>query len=140
MAIEISVYITLGILLFLAVIFLLALKSSRKIPYPIKSDIYKQLGEIKLNIDANLIAANRDSLVRLDSLLAKSLQLRLRNDQSCGENLKTVKHLFKKDTYNDLWYFHKLRNSVVHESINVKTDEAKKAYRVYSKAIAKLLE
>jgi hypothetical protein len=135
-----SVYITGILLLGLLLVFILALKASRKIPYSVKSDIYKQLGEIKLNIDANLVAANRDSLVRLDSLLSKSFQLRLRNTEACGENLKATKRLFNKDLYEKLWHFHKLRNSVVHESVNVKTDDAKLAYRTYSKAIAKLLE
>lgn len=140
MGLEVSVYLTLIILLVLLLIFFLALKNTRRIPYSVKSGIYKQLGEIKLNIDTNLVAANRDSLVRLDSLLSKSLQLKLRNNSNCGENLKSVKRLFKKELYEDLWHYHKLRNSVVHESIAVKTEDAKKAYKVYSKAIAKLLE
>jgi hypothetical protein len=140
MELELSVYITIITLFLLLLIFFLALKSSRKIPYSVKSDIYRQLADVKVNIDANLVAANRDSLVRLDSLLSKSLQLRLRNSDSCGENLKAVKHMFRRDVYENLWHFHKLRNSVVHESINVKTDEAKKAYRTYSNAIAKLLK
>jgi hypothetical protein len=140
MELELSVYITIITLFLLLLIFFLALKSSRKIPYSVKSDIYRQLADVKVNIDANLVAANRDSLVRLDSLLSKSLQLRLRNSESCGENLKAVKHMFRRDVYENLWHFHKLRNSVVHESINVKTEEAKKAYRTYSNAIAKLLQ
>jgi hypothetical protein len=140
MELELSVYITVITIFVLLLVFFLALKSSRKIPHAVKSDIYKQLSDVKVNIDANLVAANRDSLVRLDSLLSKSLQLRLRNNESCGENLKAVKHMFRRDVYENLWHYHKLRNSVVHESINVKTEDAKKAYRTYSNAIAKLLQ
>ena len=94
---------------------------------------------IKENIELDLSSANRDSIVRLDSILSKVLQIRNRNNLTCGENLKKIRKQVKRDLYEEIWYYHKLRNSIVHDDIEVSREDVKKGYKAYYKLISRLL-
>lgn len=137
---EYSLLLTIGTVVFLLVLFLFALYASRQVPIEERNLILKQLDEIKYSMALHNVSANRDGIVRLDSLLSKSLQLKHRNSLNCGENLKKSKYILSKDLYEDIWYFHKLRNQIVHENIELTNEEAVKGYSVYSRAINKLIK
>lgn len=103
-----------------------------------KKKIYQSLNEVKNSLNSGE-RNNRDAVIRLDSLLSKSLQLRFSNNNSCGENLKKARSLFTKEEYNLLWTYHKLRNKVVHEDIEVESDDADKAFKVFKNSIYKIV-
>lgn len=85
-------------------------------------------------------ADRRDMIVRLDTILSKAFQLYYRNNDTCGNNLKRAKELYKNELYNTIWTYHKMRNSIVHENIDVSIENTKKAIRVYEKAIFRLIK
>ncbi|MBI2356858.1 hypothetical protein HYV12_02290 [Candidatus Dojkabacteria bacterium] len=134
-----NLYISLIFILVILSVFVLATLSSKRISVRRKNEIYRQLKDIKGNIELNLTATNRDSVVRLDSILSKVMQIVKKNKLSSGENLKLVKSLSPRDLYEKLWYYHKLRNKIVHENIDITNEDAHKAYEVYYKFITKLL-
>lgn len=136
---EFSLLITIAIIAFILIIFLLALASSRAVPEEEKKLILKQLDDIKYSMTLHNPSSNRDGIVRLDALLSKSLQLRHRNSLNCGENLKKSKTIIGKKYYEDIWFYHKLRNQIVHENIEITDLNAVNAYSVYSIVINKLL-
>lgn len=135
-----ALIITIGIIIILLVLFLLALKFARNIPADEKDKIVKAIDDIKYSMALHNPSANRDGIVRLDALLSKALQLRNRNTLNCGDNLKISKSFIPKTLYNDIWYYHKMRNQIVHENIEVKNDEAINSFKVYSEVIFKLLK
>ncbi len=134
-----GIYLALAIVGFILI--LVVLSSIYRQPYSsaFKIKIYKQLNEIKAVLNNGNAFSNRDVVIRLDSILSKVLQKYFNNSLSCGDNIKKIKHKFHKETYQDLWYYHKLRNQIVHESTEVTNDEVKKAYKVYWKVIYKFL-
>ncbi|HVX92775.1 MAG TPA: hypothetical protein VHA74_01540 [Candidatus Dojkabacteria bacterium] len=134
-----GIYLALAIVGFILI--LVILSSIYKEPYTsgFKVKVYKQLNEIKAVLNNGNSFSNRDVIIRLDSILSKVLQKHFNNDLSCGDNIKKIKHKFHKETYQDLWYYHKLRNQIVHESVDVTSDDVKKAYKVYWRVIYKML-
>lgn len=104
-----------------------------------KSQIYSTLKKINDEIESNPNANARDIVIRLDSLLSKSLQIKYRNNDSCGQNLKLAKPLFSNVVYNDLWKAHKLRNQIVHDDIEVSLSDTRHSFSVYKKGIFKIL-
>lgn len=133
------IIITLSITIFFLIIFLIALSSSRKIDSSQKNKVLKQLEDIKYSMSTHNPSANRDGIVRLDALLSKALQLRNRNTLNCGENLKKSKIFIGKKLNEQIWYYHKLRNQIVHDNIEIDDNDALQSYKVYSLVINKLL-
>ncbi|MCK9368453.1 hypothetical protein M0R04_00535 [Candidatus Dojkabacteria bacterium] len=140
MEIDTSIIITIGTLIFLLLLFILAFKNSGKVSKDERLKIYKQLDDIKFSMTLNSSAGNRDGFVRLDALLSKALQIRYKNSDLCGDNLKRCKNLFSKKFYEKMWYYHKLRNQIVHENIEINDKDAVNGYSVYSEVIIKLLK
>jgi hypothetical protein len=134
------IIITLSITIFLLILFLIALSSSRKIDSSQKNAVLKQLDDIKYSMSTHNPSANRDGIVRLDALLSKSLQLKNKNSLNCGENLKRSKIFIGKSLNEKIWYYHKLRNQIVHDNIEIEDDDALQSYKVYSQVINKLLK
>ncbi|WKZ31056.1 MAG: hypothetical protein QY318_04425 [Candidatus Dojkabacteria bacterium] len=81
----------------------------------------------------------RDIIVQFDSLLSKSLQLKLYNSDSCGDNLKKAKSLFNKSSYDAIWKAHKLRNDIVHDGATPNDREFDQAVKSFVAVIYKLL-
>ncbi|MCB9790586.1 hypothetical protein H6764_01035 [Candidatus Nomurabacteria bacterium] len=104
-----------------------------------RSRIYSDLESLRQKASTSSSANNRDLIIRLDALLAKTLQFKYSNSLSCGENLKKAKPLFTKNIYNELWKYHKLRNQVVHEGLEISSAEIESAYKTFHKVIYKLL-
>lgn len=140
MEINTPLILTLSLLISVFIIFLLALSKSRGIPSEEKSKILKQLDDLRYSMSLNNSASNRDGIVRLDSLLSKSLQLKNKNSLNCGENLKKSKIFIGRTYYEEIWQFHKLRNSIVHENIEISNQHAVDAYKIYFAVINKLLK
>ncbi len=132
-------YITSVIILLIILLFVFASFGSRKVSQRRRNDIYRQLKDIKGNIGLEINSANRDSIVRLDSLLSKVLQYKNSNKLMIGENLKLIRKRVKQSLYEDIWYYHKLRNRIVHENVEVTKEETKLAYEVYYKLITQIL-
>ncbi|GAB4161854.1 MAG: hypothetical protein Fur003_5130 [Candidatus Dojkabacteria bacterium] len=104
-----------------------------------KEALYKSLAALKTETSSSNPAEIRDLVIKLDTLLSNSFKYRYSNELTCGENLKKARPLFAAKLYNEVWKFHKLRNNVVHNNIDVKQSEAKEMYSTYQKAISKIL-
>lgn len=128
------------ILVLIIVLFLLVSLNKRKIDSSKKAKILKEAYALKKGVNSEELAIRRDSIIKLDNLLSKSLQLYYKNDSSCGENLKIASSLFKKRAYNSLWDAHKLRNKIVHDDYDVSKQEAVRAHEVYKNSIIRILQ
>ncbi len=117
----------------------LYLNNSTKIDKSIRERILKDLLQVKKILDSGNSLVYRDIIVRLDSLLSKSLKLYYKNSSSCGENLKKARDVFLKEDYNKIWEIHKLRNKIVHENEEITISQVQKGYKIISKAIKKIL-
>ena len=132
--------LTIITLILIAMIFLLSKMNSSKKKGNKKSRLLKTLDNLKENSSSENEFERRDTIIRLDNLLAKTLNYRYSNDNSCSDNLKKAKKIFRKDTYQNLWYVHKLRNEVVHNNRSLSIEESEKAYHVYKLCINKILK
>lgn len=128
------------ILLLIVILFLLVSVNKKKIDKDKKGKILKEVYSLKKRVSSEELAVRRDTIIKLDNLLSKSLQLYYKNDSSCGENLKTASTLFKKRAYNSLWDTHKLRNKIVHDDYDVSKQEALRAHDVYKNSIIRILK
>ncbi|MGI6423004.1 MAG: hypothetical protein ACOX0X_00010 [Candidatus Dojkabacteria bacterium] len=133
------ILITVVILALIAILFLMARINTLKIPASKKEKIFKRLEELKIQIEENDGYARRDAIIKLDNLLSQALQSRYRNSNSCGDNLKIAKNLFRKDKYQEIWDVHKIRNEIVHKDKEIGYDTVLHAYKVYKMAISKIL-
>ena len=133
----------LSIILILILVLLFALmiylNNSKKIDKSISKRILGDLTQVKKMVDTKNPLVYRDTIIRLDQLLSKSLQLHFRNTESCGNNLKNARDLFEKKAYNEIWEIHKLRNEIVHENQEVSSSQATRGYNIMSNAIKKLI-
>ena len=132
--------ITIIILLLVALLFLIAYINSKKIPLKKKEEIFSKLSELENQIKSPDDYARRDAVIKLDNLLAKSLNIRYSNDKQCGDNLKISKKLFDKKLYQQLWEVHKLRNDIVHSDEDVPSVQAEEIYRIYKLGIKHVLK
>ena len=132
--------ITIIILLLVALLFLIAYINSKKIPVKKKEDILSKLSELENQIKSPDDYARRDAVIKLDNLLAKSLNIRYSNDKQCGDNLKISKKLFDKKLYQQLWDVHKLRNNIVHSDEDFPSVQAEEIYRIYKLGIKHVLK
>jgi ABC-type transporter MlaC component len=132
--------LTIITLTLIAMIFLLSKMNASKKKGKRKERLLKSLENLKENASSENEFERRDTIIRLDNLLAKALNYRYNNSSSCGENLKKANKLFRKDTYQNLWDVHKLRNDVVHNNRSLSMEEAEKAYHVYKLCIKKILK
>ena len=135
-----TVILTVVILLLIAVLFLMARINSKRIPQQKRDKILERLDEIKMQAESDDVYARRDAIIKMDNLLARALQVRYKNTLSSGDNLKSAKTLFRKDTYQNIWDAHKLRNDIVHNDRDIEYDETQKVYKVYKMAINKILQ
>ncbi|HBB64891.1 MAG: hypothetical protein UR34_C0005G0016 [candidate division WS6 bacterium GW2011_GWC1_33_20] len=134
-----QVIITIIILLLVSLLFVVAYINSKRIPEKRKDRIFKKLDDLKDQIKDGDTFAMRDAVIRLDNLLSKALQIKYRNENSCGDNLKLARKLFNKTNYQQLWDVHKLRNDIVHSDKSVTEQDASEAYDIYKMGINKIL-
>lgn len=139
MEINTPLVITFSFVFFILLLFLVARIKSPKFSNIDKIGYLKQLDTIRLSIGMSDSASNRDAIVRLDALLSDILQKYFNNNGKCGANIKRLKGKLKKETFDELWKIHTLRNRIVHESIEIKDTQGYKSYNIYSEVIKKLL-
>ncbi|MHC1716751.1 MAG: hypothetical protein AB9915_02625 [Candidatus Dojkabacteria bacterium] len=134
-----SVVITIIILVLIVLLFVLVSISGQKVNVARKKKLLKRLEELKIPAISSDSAIRRDSIIKLDNLLSKSLQYYFNNTNLCGDNLKLASKIFKKREYNNIWEAHKIRNRVVHDDYDIKESEAKEVYNVYKMSILKVI-
>lgn len=134
-----NILLTITIATLILILVVMARVNSRRVPIKKKEKIFEKLSELKEQSESDEMYARRDAIIKLDNLLSKSLQVRYKNEKSCGDNLKLAKGIFRKDSYQRIWDVHKIRNEIVHKDADVSYDSAKQAYNVYKMAINKIL-
>ncbi len=135
-----SLMLSIIILALIAILFLMVSVNKRKISVNRKKKIIEDLAQLKVGSDSTELAVRRDTVIKLDNLLAKALQLYFKNTSSCGDNLKIANKLFRKNKYNEIWQVHKLRNKIVHDNYEISSFETQNAFEVYKFAIMKILQ
>jgi len=135
-----SLLFTIIILLLIITVLILSRINSSKRLYKRKDRLLTTLEKLEEHIESENEFERRDGIIRLDNLLAKAFNYRYGNDKKCGDNLKKSKKLFRRDTYQNLWSVHKLRNDIVHNNRSVSIEESKNAYHIYKLCIRKILK
>lgn len=135
-----ALIITILILICVAVLFLLASQNQRKEKQKTISRMLNSLEALRAGACSDDIARRRDTIIKLDNILSKSLQYRLSNTSLCGDNLKLIKNRFKKNEYEKLWEVHKIRNKIVHDDLDITESEAQEAYKIYNISIHRILK
>jgi hypothetical protein len=80
-------------------------------------------------------------IIELDKLLEYALKLRYRTDEGLGNVLKTRSKNWSKQTLNDLWFAHKIRNKLAHDPEYLASpSELNKAKIILDKQIRALIE
>ena len=132
--------LTILILVLIATIFLLSRINANKKFGNRKERLLATLEKLDTHLSSENEFERRDTIIRLDNLLSKALNHRYSNESGCGDNLRKAKKTFRKDTYQNLWDVHKLRNDVVHNNRSISVEELENAYRVYKLCIKKILK
>ena len=119
----------------IAMLFILSKLNTSKRSLRKKDRILATLERLKEHSSSENDFERRDTIIRLDNLLAKALNYRYNNSKTCGENLKKADKIFRRDTYQNLWDAHKLRNDVVHNNRSISVEESQDAYHIYKLCI-----
>lgn len=135
-----ALLITILILICIAVLFFLASQNQKQEKQKTISRMLNSLEALKAGAYSDDLARRRDTIIKLDNILSKSLQYRLSNTSLCGDNLKLIKKRFKKHEYEKLWEVHKLRNKIVHDDFDITENEAQEAYKIYNMSIHRILK
>lgn len=139
MDINVPLLITISIILLILVICILALSYSNKFPEDKRSAFLKDIKKIEDEMFGSYFSP-RDIIVRLDSILSRAMQTKYGNTSTCADNLRKSKKLIYKELYDKIWTYHRLRNNIVHENIDVNESEAKEAFKVYRSVIYKIID
>ncbi|MBN1618831.1 hypothetical protein JW887_05855 [Candidatus Dojkabacteria bacterium] len=134
---EYGVYIAIGVALLLGFVVLFVGSGGNKKEE--KKKLYKELDEAINYLSGNNESSLKDCVVRLDIILGKALAFAGIKGETVGERLKNAKSLFQWDDYNKIWQAHKLRNTLVHENINVSDRDINYAVNYFKFAIRRLL-
>lgn len=135
-----TIIMTVFVLLLIIALFWAVSFGNKKLDKTKKEEVLKRLQELEVSIQSLDSAIRRDSVIKLDNLLTKSLQYYFNNADTCGDNLKKSGKIFKKKELDKLWDAHKVRNLVVHDDYEVKEDEALDIYSTYKFSIRKILK
>ena len=129
----------LPILLFIGVLFFLVYIAQKNISRGKAKKLLQRLEQLQAGALSSEMSVRRDTVIKLDNLLSKSLQYYFSNTDMCGDNLKLAKKIFRRNEYNDLWEVHKIRNKIVHDDYDISAEDSKKVYNIYRSAILKIL-
>jgi len=135
-----TLIITIGLLLVMVILFLLAGSPKRRISTSRKAELYQDFARIYNKAVSDDLSARRDAFIKMDNLLTKALQLYFSNKENCGTNLKLAKYKFSKKQYERIWEVHKIRNSVVHDDMEVSKEESINAFEIYKMSLITLLK
>jgi len=127
--------IVFGIGLLLLVFSSPASKARQQKVEALKAEFYSHAKQIKTSSSGEL----RDVVVKMDKTLADTLKFYFNNSDTIGENLKALRGKFDKSLMDKIWKYHKVRNRVVHDSVDVRADTVYAMYNSYLLLINKLL-
>lgn len=132
----IGVWMSLVVVLLLVVTLAVTGTRSKSL---IRNEVY---GEVKIceELMSGDYSAKKDCIIRFDTFLNKSLGAAGVKGGSVGDKLKNAQTLFDRDSYNNLWTAHKLRNRLVHENTVVTDKEMRDAVKYFKLAIRRLLK
>lgn len=139
MNIPLTTALTAIILLLIGVLFFLVYIAQKNISRGKAKKLLQRLEQLQTNALSSEMSVRRDTVIKLDNLLSKSLQYYFSNTDMCGDNLKLAKKIFRRNEYNDLWEVHKIRNKIVHDDYDISAEDSKKVYNIYKSAILKIL-
>jgi len=131
-----ELYLAIGVAVILVVIILVV---GRGAGAEVRRSVYEQLQKC-VELSKGDVSARKDAIIRLDTLLGKSLDYAGVKGNTVGERLKNAKHLFERRKYDEIWKAHKVRNMLVHEQADISSGEARKTASVFSSAIGRLLK
>ena len=123
-----------AVLLFVALIFM-----SRGADRSTRKEIYEQM-EKCYELAKGDTSSQKDAVIRLDSLLGRSLSYAGVKGESVGAKLKNARSLYDRKVYDDIWSAHKIRNKLVHEQYELTHSEAEAAISTLTSAIRRLLK
>lgn len=132
----ISVWISLVVVLLLVGTLVLTGTQSKSL---VRKEVYAEV-KICEDLMSGDYSAKKDCIIRFDTLLNKSLREAGVRGVSVGDKLKNARKLFDRDSYNNLWTAHKLRNRLVHESTRMTDKEMRDAVQYFKLAIRRLLK
>lgn len=135
-----ALIVTIGLLVLVIVLFIFASSPSRRISASKKAEMYQDFARIYSIVTSDDSSARRDAFIKMDNLLNKALQAYFSNQEPCGTNLKLAKNKFTKKQYQKIWDVHKIRNSIVHDDMDVSKEESIKAFDVYKMSLVILLK
>jgi hypothetical protein len=135
-----SLFLPITILILIVVLFIMVGINKRKVNVVKRKKLIEAVFALKGDTVSEETSKRRDSIIKLDNLLSKSLQVYFNNNALCGDNLKNAKKIFRKKEYESLWQVHKLRNKIVHDDYVVNEQEAKDAFEIYKISIIKILQ
>lgn len=139
MNIPLTTALTAIILLLIGVLFFLVYLAQKNISRGKAEKLLQRLEQLQAGALSSEMSVRRDTVIKLDNLLSKSLQYYFSNTDMCGDNLKLAKKIFRRNEYNDLWEVHKIRNKIVHDDYDISAEDSKKVYNIYKSAILKIL-
>lgn len=129
-----AVGLVIIVLSFLALSFIGSTKNKE-----LRDDILKELKDCD-RLTSGSDSDKRDCIIRLDTLLGKSMQYYGVAGSTVGEKLKNSKDVFSRDIYEGLWKAHKIRNKVVHENYSMSGKEFKSSVKYLKSGIRRLLK
>jgi hypothetical protein len=132
----IGIYLAVGVAILLIVVVLVV---GRGAGAEVRKSIYEQM-QVSVELSKGDVSARKDAVIRLDTLLGKSLEYAGVRGETVGERLKNAKHLFDRGKYDEIWKAHKVRNALVHEQHDISSKEARRVVSVFSSAIRRLLK
>lgn len=135
-----TLFIPITILALVVILFILVSLNQSKVDTKKKKRLIESLYKLKEFVSSEELAIRRDTIIKLDNLLSKSLQIYFNNDSTCGENLKNATKIFKKRALDSIWNAHKLRNKIVHNDYAITEEESRKAYETYKMSILRILQ
>ncbi len=93
--------------------------------------------EIENNLDKNNLATYQFAVLSADKLLDSALKESGVSGEKMGDRLRNCKGKF--DNLNDVWFAHKLRNQIAHETDSrVNLLGARRALAIYKKSLKEL--
>lgn len=136
---QITQLFTMIILILISILFFAVYLAQNNISKGKAKKLIERLEQLQSGALSSEMSVRRDTVIKLDNLLSKSLQYYFSNTDMCGDNLKLAKKIFRRDEYNNLWEAHKTRNRIVHDDYDISADDSKKVYNIYRSAILKIL-
>jgi len=95
--------------------------------------------KIENNLDKNNLATYQFAVLAADKLLDQALRDSGAKGEKMSDRLKDFAKKFSRDTLNQIWAAHKLRNQIAHETDSqVNLLGARRALATYKKALKEL--